>query len=70
MDYEGLNQVIETSGLKKSYIAEQLGLSERVFFSRVKGETQFKLDEAVALCEILRMTKMQRERIFFTRKVK
>lgn len=63
---ELLNQEIKNSGLKKSWIANQLELSTFGFQKKVNNETQFKAGEIQKLCELLNITSLRhKDEIFF-----
>ena len=65
-----LNDLIAKSGLKKGYIAEQIGLSAYGFAKKVNNVTEFKTSEVNKLCELLKIeTLEEKERIFFAVKV-
>lgn len=67
---ELLNQEIKNSGLKKSWIANQLELSTFGFQKKVNNETQFKAGEIQKLCELLNITSLrQKDEIFFNSNV-
>lgn len=65
MDYEKLNEVIDGSGLKRSFIARSIGLSPKVFHDRTSGITQWKSGEILKFCNLLGLKKKQRDDIFF-----
>lgn len=65
MNYEKLNNVIEDSGLKRSYIAKSIGVSSKVFHDRTHGVSQWKGNEIAAFCNLLGIKKKQRDEIFF-----
>lgn len=61
-----LNDIIKKSGLKRCWIAEQLGLSYFGFQKKVNNENQFKASEIKKLCELLNVVSLkEREDIFF-----
>ena len=65
-----LNELIKGSGLKKGWIAEQLGLSYFGFQKKINNESQFKANEIKKLCELLNITSLKmREDIFFASNV-
>lgn len=68
-DRELLQDTITQSGLKKQYIAEQLGLSRQGLRLKLNGEHEFLETEMQKLCELLSLNKQQRDRIFFAKKV-
>ena len=65
MDYELLNRVIDESGLKRTYIAANLGISLKVFHDRTAGVTQWKSGEISDFCRLMKLKKKQRDAIFF-----
>lgn len=60
-----LEQYIEKSGFKKSFIAKQIGLTPYGFSLKVKNKSEFKAKEIIALCNLLKIDTMGREAIFF-----
>lgn len=62
-----LQDQIKQSGLKKSYIADQLSLSGYGLQKKLQGENEFKVSEVSKLCEILKLNRTKRDRIFFTK---
>ena len=60
---------IEKSGLKRSYIAQKLGITRAGFHKKLKGETEFTLKEVSVLCTVLGVSNLsEKERIFFAKK--
>lgn len=65
-DTKELERRIAESGLKKSYIAQQMGISRMSLYNKVSGEREFTTGEVKALCEVLNITRLaDKERIFF-----
>jgi len=65
-----LNQFIEASGLKQSFIANRLGLSSYGFARKRDNQSEFTQSEIDALCEILKIDSIEdRFAIFFSQKV-
>lgn len=63
---ELLNQKIELSGYKRSFIAKQLGLSAYGLAKKIQNETEFKASEINALCILLNIVcPEEKEAIFF-----
>lgn len=64
---ELLEQKIDASGYKKSYIAKAIGLKSTFGLSKkIRNETEFKATEINALCELLNIdTLEEKELIFF-----
>lgn len=62
-----LNEEIKRSGLKKGWIAAELGLSNYGFLRKINNESQFKAGEIKGLCQLLKITSLKkRDEIFFT----
>lgn len=69
-DTAKLQERIELSGLKKSYIAIKLGITPAAFYQKIANKREFKASEIDALCQILGITDLQeKEAIFFAGKV-
>ena len=51
-----LEQRIQQSGLKKSYIAKVLGIDGKTLKNKLKGATQFKESEMNAMWKLLGIT--------------
>ena len=65
-----LNERIERSGLKQSFIAKQLGLSSYGFARKRDNQSEFLPSEINKLCELLCITSVEeRFAIFFASKV-
>lgn len=60
-----LKTKIEQSGLKKCYIAAQLGLSSYGLSKKIEGENEFKSSEIKNITRILHLSKEERDLIFF-----
>lgn len=60
-----LRKAISESGLKFSFIAEQLGLSRFGLMKKIDGDNEFKASEIAKLCDILNIDNKKRDRIFF-----
>lgn len=64
-----LEQKIQESGYKTSHIADKLGLTFQGFQNKRKGVSEFYAKEIVILSDLLKLTKREREQIFFNQKV-
>ena len=51
-----LDEYIEKSGLKVSFISEQLGISRQAFDKKRKGAVAFRQSEVYVICDLLRIT--------------
>lgn len=66
LNVDMLGSEIERSGLKKKYIASQLGLSAYGFALKAAGKREFTASEVKVLCEVLGIKKLsQINAIFF-----
>ena len=55
IDTELLEVYIKNSGLKTTYICEQLGISRQAFDRKRKGVVAFRQSEVYVLCDLLRI---------------
>lgn len=60
-----LEKYIEESGYKKSFIAQQLGLTAYGFTLKVNNKSEFKGSEIAILCKLLKIKAKDKEAIFF-----
>ena len=58
---------IKESGLKKGYIAEQLGINRYSLAKKIKNESEFLGSEMQKMGELLNLNSRERDRIFFAR---
>ncbi len=65
-----LNKKIEESGLKKEYIANQIGITRTGFYKKATNGSEFTTGEVATLCKLLSITKLtEKESIFFAEEV-
>lgn len=65
-----LNEKIKSSGLKREFIAEQIGLSRAGFYKKATNGSDFTTGEVAALCKLLSISKLtEKESIFFAPEV-
>lgn len=65
-----LNQKIKESGLKKEYIADQMGITRTGFYKKATNGSEFTVKEVDILCKLLSITKLtEKESIFFAKEV-
>lgn len=50
---DDINKTIKKKGLKKSYIAEQIGITPTTFWKKLSGQTKFTKAELYMLSDIL-----------------
>ena len=60
-----LEEKMESSGLKYSYIADQLGISPQGFIKKRKGQIPFTIREVGLMKTLLGLTNSERDKIFF-----
>lgn len=56
---------IESSGISKSKIAEMLGITRQGLYNKLCSKKEFKASEVRKLSELLDLTSVEREQIFF-----
>lgn len=65
-DTELLEAIIDQSGLKKSYIAQKIGISAFSLAKKLRNENEFKATEIDKMCKLLNISSLEdKERIFF-----
>lgn len=65
-DTKLLNKHIQSSGLKKVFIAEKLGMTPAGLHKCLTGKSEFKVSHMYILCDLLRITDHKtRDAIFF-----
>ena len=65
-----LDEEIKKSGLKKSFLAKELGMSRQSFSYKCKNPTLFTAAQINVLCNLLKVTTLsKRDQIFFASKV-
>lgn len=57
---------IKGSGIKKSWLAEKMGLSPTALWKKLRGEREFKISEVQTMCDLLGIDSMEEvAKIFF-----
>lgn len=59
-------QAIKSAGLKKAFLAEQLGVTIQAFRLKVRGKSDFKCSELQKIKVILNLSDEEFMRIFFS----
>ena len=62
-----LEQYIEKSGYKKSFIAGQLGITAYGLTLKINNKSEFKASEMTILCKLLKINARDKEAIFFAK---
>ena len=65
IDLEKLRNLIDDSGLKMNFIANELNLSRESLYHKLEGKTEFKVSEVQKLTRVLNMSNDMRNIIFF-----
>lgn len=61
-----LRNIVESSGLKKTFIAKELGLSYQGYLNKESGRRQFNANEIKALKNLLQLTNKEISDIFLS----
>lgn len=61
-----LKEIIERSGLKKTFIAEQLGLSYQGYLKKESGKSQFTAKQIAVLKDLLKLSNKDVAEIFLS----
>jgi hypothetical protein len=69
-DTKLLKEKIENSGYRFNWIAKNLNLTPYGLRKKVNGETEFKATEIVKFQEILKISNMERDKIFLSNLLK
>lgn len=65
-----LRKIIEKSGYKLQYIAEQIGISRQALSMKINNDSEFTTSEVEKLCNVLKITSLkERYDIFFAKAV-
>ena len=62
-----LELCIDRSGYKKSFIAQQLGITAYALALKINNKSEFKASEITILCVLLNISAEDREAIFFAK---
>lgn len=68
-DKNKFKEAVARSGLKGTFIAEELGMSYNLFLQKSNGLAKWKVDEVACFSQILRLRKPERDAIFFAKEV-
>ena len=65
-----LEEKINSSGYRKDYIADRIGITRQSLTKKINNETAFTVEEAQQWCDVLKITRAkEKEAIFFSNKV-
>ena len=68
-DIEMLKNKIDSSGMTMVSISKKAGILRETLYNRLNGIGEFTASEIVGLCEALKISKSERDSIFFKKKV-
>lgn len=68
-DFVLLESIIKESGMSMTAIAMKSGIKRETLYNRLKGIGDFTASEIVALTKTFKLTKAERDSIFFANKV-
>lgn len=60
-----LDEKIALSGLRISFIVENLGISRQAFDKKRKGISKFRIAEVYVLADLLKLTLEEKSKIFY-----
>lgn len=64
------NEKVKASGLKKDFIAKELGITRSGLYKKATNSSEFTTGELTILCKLLSITKLtEKESIFFAEEV-
>lgn len=66
-DTVALRLLIQRSGLKYKYIAQVLGITPYALQRKIDNYNEFKVSEVDSLCNLLGISLVQKDQIFFSR---
>lgn len=64
-DFVLLEKIIKKSGMPMTVIATRSGIKRETLYNRLKGVGDFTASEIVALTKTFKLTKAERDKIFF-----
>ena len=65
-DSTRLKSLVESSGLKKTFIAEKLGLSYQGYLKKESGKSEFVANEISVMKDLLRLSNKEVSEIFLS----
>lgn len=65
VDFELLNRKIRDSGMTMVAISSKSGILRETLYNRLNGSTDFKASEILRISNVLRLSKDERDKIFF-----
>lgn len=66
VDSARLQELIKNSGIKKSFIAEKMGITYQGYVKKESGKSQFLASEIAVLRDVLRLSNKEVAEIFLS----
>lgn len=61
-----LREKITESGMTLTSVSRKAGISRETFYNKLSGKSEFTASEIVAITDVLRLSKKEREEIFLS----
>lgn len=69
VNIEALTKKIGESGMTTVFICKKSGIDQRTFYNRLHEKGDFRAKEIMGLCEVLHLSRKERDDIFFAKNV-
>lgn len=69
VNLEKLRARIDNSGMTMVAVAKQTGITRETLYNRLSSKGEFTASEIAALTDVLKLTKKERDEIFFAKYV-
>lgn len=69
MNIIALKEQMQSKSISAPELAKRLGVSKKLIYSRLKGQTEFKQNEIAKIAQVLNLNENQIIYIFFAAKV-
>lgn len=69
LNAELLQKKIANSGMSITFISKKVGITRETLYNKINGKSDFSATEIVALTELLRLTRAERDKIFLDGKL-
>lgn len=69
LNAELLQKKIANSGMSITFISKKVGIARETLYNKINGKSDFSATEIVALTELLRLTRAERDKIFLDGKL-
>lgn len=69
LNMELLRKKMDSSGMSITFISSKLGVARETLYNKMNGKSDFSATEIVALTELLKLTRDERDKIFLNVKL-